>query len=412
MRGEEVTRIAGWDTHGLPVEIEVEKELKLNGKKEIETFGVAEFNARARDSVFRYQSDWESLSDRIGYWLDYEHPYITCSKEYIETVWWLLRRLRERDLLYRGHRVLPYCPRCGTVLSSHELALGYEEVTTNSVYVTFPLADDPSRELLIWTTTPWTLLCQRGRGGASRPGVRRVPGGRPPPDPGHRSRGGAREQQRQGRADLRRARARGGPSRAGSWWGWRYRRPLEVVSLPEDRASRVVVLGRLRHRGRRLGTGPHGAGLRRRRLPGRHRTWPGAGPAGGGGRHLRRHDLARDRRPPGHRARDQRPDHPAAQAGRALAPDGAAHAHVSPLLALPEPADLLRARQLVRPDVGGQGADAGAQRARWTGIRPRSARAGSANGWRTTWTGRSPATATGARRSRSGSATATRPTSR
>ena len=137
MLGQEVTRIAGWDTHGLPVEIEVEKELKLNGKKEIERFGVAQFNARARASVFKYQSDWETLSDRIGYWLDYEHPYVTCSKEYIETVWWLLRRLRERDLLYRGHRVLPYCPRCGTVLSSHELAQGYEEVTTNSVYVTF-----------------------------------------------------------------------------------------------------------------------------------------------------------------------------------------------------------------------------------------------------------------------------------
>src|SRR5712692_92127 len=158
MQGKGVTRIAGWDTHGLPVEIEVEKELGINGKKEIEKFGVAEFNARARKSVFKYQAEWEGLSDRIGYWLDYEHPYITCSNEYIETVWWLLRRLHEKSLLYRGHRVLPYCPRCGTVLSSHELALGYEQVTTNSLYVTFPLADDPSRQLLIWTTTPWTLL--------------------------------------------------------------------------------------------------------------------------------------------------------------------------------------------------------------------------------------------------------------
>jgi isoleucyl-tRNA synthetase len=158
MQGESVTRIAGWDTHGLPVEIEVEKELKLSGKKDIERFGVAEFNARARKSVFKYQSEWENLSDRIGYWLDYEHPYVTCSNDYIESVWWLLRRLHERDLLYRGHRVLPYCPRCGTVLSSHELALGYEQVTTNSIYVTFPLADDPSRQLLVWTTTPWTLL--------------------------------------------------------------------------------------------------------------------------------------------------------------------------------------------------------------------------------------------------------------
>src|SRR5262249_34656426 len=139
-------------------EIEVEKELKLSGKKDIEKFGVAEFNARARKSVFKYQSAWEDLSDRIGYWLDYEHPYITCSNEYIETVWWLLKRRHERDLLYRGHRVLPYCPRCGTVLSSHELALGYEKVSTNSVYVTFPLESDTSRQLLVWTTTPWTLL--------------------------------------------------------------------------------------------------------------------------------------------------------------------------------------------------------------------------------------------------------------
>ena len=158
MQGKAVTRIVGWDTHGLPVEIEVEKELKLSGKKDIEHFGVAEFNARARKSVFKYQTEWESLSDRIAYWLDYEHPYITCSNEYVETVWWLLRRLHERDLLYRGHRVLPYCPRCGTVLSSHELALGYEEVSTNSVYLTFPLEADPSRQLLIWTTTPWTLV--------------------------------------------------------------------------------------------------------------------------------------------------------------------------------------------------------------------------------------------------------------
>ena len=158
MQGKSVTRIAGWDTHGLPVEIEVEKELGINGKKDIERFGVADFNARARKSVFKYQSEWENLSDRIGYWLDYEHPYITCSNEYIESVWWLLHRLHERGLLYRGHRVLPYCPRCGTVLSSHELALGYDEVTTNSVYVTFPLEDDPTRQLLIWTTTPWTLL--------------------------------------------------------------------------------------------------------------------------------------------------------------------------------------------------------------------------------------------------------------
>ncbi|HWC73527.1 MAG TPA: isoleucine--tRNA ligase, partial [Gemmatimonadales bacterium] len=161
MLGQAVTRIAGWDTHGLPVEIEVEKALNISGKREIEAYGIERFNKLCRESVFKYKTDWEALSDRIGYWLDYEHPYITYSNNYIETVWWLLKRLHEKALLYRGHKVLPYCPRCGTALSSHELAQGYETEQTNSVYVTFPLqtrkGDDP-RNLVIWTTTPWTLL--------------------------------------------------------------------------------------------------------------------------------------------------------------------------------------------------------------------------------------------------------------
>ena len=158
MLGHGVTRIAGWDTHGLPVEIEVEKQLHISGKKQIEAFGVEKFNALCRENVFTYKTDWENLSERIAYWLDYEHPYITYTPEYIETVWWLLKRLHDKALLYRGHKVLPYCPRCGTALSSHELALGYEEVQTNSVFVTFPLATDPKRQLVVWTTTPWTLL--------------------------------------------------------------------------------------------------------------------------------------------------------------------------------------------------------------------------------------------------------------
>src|SRR5689334_14469468 len=158
MLGQGVTRIAGWDTHGLPVEIEVERMLGISGKKQIEAYGVEKFNQLCRENVFKYKTDWESLSERIAYWLDYEHPYITYSNDYIETVWWLLKRLYEKALLYRGNKVLPYCPRCGTALSSHELALGYEEVQTNSVYVTFPLASDANRQLVIWTTTPWTLL--------------------------------------------------------------------------------------------------------------------------------------------------------------------------------------------------------------------------------------------------------------
>jgi len=157
MQGRSVTRIAGWDTHGLPVEIEVEKALGFSGKKAIEEFGIAEFNRLCRESVFKYQKEWEQLSDRIGYWLDYDHPYVTCEPEYVESVWWLLQQLHQKGLLARGHRVLPYCPRCGTVLSSHELAQGYDTVQDKAVYVTFPLDDGTGRELVVWTTTPWTL---------------------------------------------------------------------------------------------------------------------------------------------------------------------------------------------------------------------------------------------------------------
>jgi isoleucyl-tRNA synthetase len=163
MQGRSVTRIAGWDTHGLPVEIEVEKQLGITSKSEIgdhpgAKVSVAEFNRLCRESVWKYKGDWEALSDRIAYWLEYDRPYITYSNEYVETVWWLLARLHEKDLLVRGHKVLPYCPRCGTALSSHELALGYDKAKDPSVYVRFRLADDPRRALLIWTTTPWTLV--------------------------------------------------------------------------------------------------------------------------------------------------------------------------------------------------------------------------------------------------------------
>jgi isoleucyl-tRNA synthetase len=161
MLGRSVTRIAGWDTHGLPVEIEVEKALGISGKPDIERLGVEAFNRRCRESVFRYQSEWEQLSARIGYWLDYGRAYITYTNDYIESVWWLLKRLHERDLLFEGHKVLPYCPRCGTALSSHELALGYATHKSPSIYVLFRLAeaapDGRPRHLLVWTTTPWTL---------------------------------------------------------------------------------------------------------------------------------------------------------------------------------------------------------------------------------------------------------------
>ncbi len=160
MLGESVTRIAGWDTHGLPVEIEVEKELEISGKADIERFGVAEFNRRCKESVFRYKSEWESLSERIGYWLDYDRPYVTYTNEYVETVWWLLQQLSEKGLLYEGRKVLPYCIRCGTTLSSHELAMGYDTHKSPSIYALFRLVEprgQVDRYLLVWTTTPWTL---------------------------------------------------------------------------------------------------------------------------------------------------------------------------------------------------------------------------------------------------------------
>jgi isoleucyl-tRNA synthetase len=164
MKGFYVARKAGWDTHGLPVEIEVEKQLGISGKQQIEAIGVAEFNRLCRESVFTYRADWEQLSARMAYWLDYEHPYVTYTNDYVESVWWSLKTLFDKDLLYRGHKILPYCSRCGTALSSHELALGYQEVEDPSVYIALTLrgaghgAGQVGRRILVWTTTPWTLV--------------------------------------------------------------------------------------------------------------------------------------------------------------------------------------------------------------------------------------------------------------
>jgi isoleucyl-tRNA synthetase len=161
MRGRYVPRKAGWDTHGLPVEIEAEKKLGISGKRQIEELGVARFNQVCRESVFTYKEEWERLSERIGYWLDYSDPYVTFHPEYVETVWWLLSQLAERDLIYRGYRSVPYCPRCGTGLSSHEVAQGYREVEDPSVHFLCPVieADGATgdRAILVWTTTPWTI---------------------------------------------------------------------------------------------------------------------------------------------------------------------------------------------------------------------------------------------------------------
>jgi isoleucyl-tRNA synthetase len=163
MRGFHVARKAGWDTHGLPVEIEVEKQLGISGKQQIEEIGVEKFNQLCRESVWKYRADWEKLSERIGFWLDYSDPYVTYSHNYVESVWWALKTLFEKDLLYRGHKILPYCPRCGTALSDMEVKQGYKDVKDPSVYVALHLAGEESegmssRRILVWTTTPWTLV--------------------------------------------------------------------------------------------------------------------------------------------------------------------------------------------------------------------------------------------------------------
>jgi isoleucyl-tRNA synthetase len=158
MQGHFVPRKAGWDCHGLPVELEIEKELGFHNKHDIERFGIAEFNERCRESVLRYIDEWNELTERIGFWIDTDDAYFTLANEYIESVWWSLKQVWEQGLLVEGDRVVPYCTRCGTALSSHELALGYRDVVDPSVFVRFPLVDDPDVSLLAWTTMPWTLV--------------------------------------------------------------------------------------------------------------------------------------------------------------------------------------------------------------------------------------------------------------
>ncbi len=160
MRGFRVHRRAGWDTHGLPVELQIEKKLGLKNKKEIEDYGIKKFNQECRDSVFEQIGEWRKLTERIGYWLDLDNPYITYDSRYMESVWFILRRAWEKGLLFQDYKVLPYCARCGTALSSHEVAQGYQKVKDPSVYVKFPIINPEFKNamLLVWTTTPWTLL--------------------------------------------------------------------------------------------------------------------------------------------------------------------------------------------------------------------------------------------------------------
>ena len=253
MKGYFVDRKAGWDTHGLPVEIEVEKRLGISGKQDIEALGVAEFNRLCRESVFTYRSEWEQLSERIAYWLDYDHAYATYTNEYVESVWWALATLHAKGLLYRGHKILPYCPRCGTSLSSHEVAQGYEDVDDPSVYLALDLvsvgdnavpeaegmAGRTSRRILVWTTTPWTLVSNAAL--AVHPDLEYV------------------ELRRTGKADTRtiilaesRAKAVLGDDYLTRWTlvgrltgrelvGARYRRPFDWLEYPAGTQHEIVV---------------------------------------------------------------------------------------------------------------------------------------------------------------------------
>ncbi len=156
MQGYHVARKAGWDTHGLPVELEIEKKLGLDGKQDIEKYGIEPFVAQCKESVWKYVGEWEKMSDRIGYWVDMDNPYVTYHDDYIESEWWALKTIWEKGLLYKGYKIVPYCPRCGTALSSHEVAQGYKDVKEKSIYVKFK-AKGEDKYYLVWTTTPWTL---------------------------------------------------------------------------------------------------------------------------------------------------------------------------------------------------------------------------------------------------------------
>lgn len=157
MKGKHVLRKAGWDTHGLPVELEVEKSLGMDGKQDIEKYGIEPFIKKCKESVWKYTDEWRKMSDRVGYWVDMDNPYVTYHDDYIESVWWALKEIHKKGLLYKGHKIVPYCPRCGTALSSHEVAQGYKDVKETSVVARFRVKGRENTYILAWTTTPWTL---------------------------------------------------------------------------------------------------------------------------------------------------------------------------------------------------------------------------------------------------------------
>ena len=352
MKGRYVPRKAGWDCHGLPVELAVERELGFTGKPDIETYGIAAFNAKCRESVQRNVGAFEAMTHRMGYWVDMSQAYRTMDASYIESVWWSLKQIFDKGLLVQDHRVAPYCPRCGTGLSDHELAQGYETVVDPSVYVRFPVTGGPlanlGAALLVWTTTPWTLVANtavavnpdvtyaaaRTADGEvlvlAEPLVREVLGA------------GAEVLVRYSGRDLELT---------------PYTRPFALVDIPD--AHFVVladyVTGRGRHR-----AGPPVARLRRRG-PGRLSPLrPARGQPGHGGRALRGRRAAgrRDVLQEGRQHARRRPGR-----ARAALPARPVRAQLSALLALPHAAHVLRAAVLVHPHHPDQGCAAARERA-------------------------------------------------
>jgi isoleucyl-tRNA synthetase len=278
MRGYRVERKGGWDCHGLPVELQVEKELGLSGKNDVEEYGVEEFNRLCRESVFRYVEDWREMSARLGFWVDMDDAYWTLDNSYIESVWWALKNLYERDLLYEGYKVTAHCPRDQTSLSSAEVAMGYETVTDPSVYVKLPLVDDENTSLLIWTTTPWTLVSNTAV--AANPDVEyatvEVDGERLIL---------ARElvEKVLGEGDHENWR----PAKGRELEGKKYRRPFDYVPVEDSENLFTVVLGDYVTTTEGTGTRTHRPGLRRGRRPHRSPLRPADPPPRKARRNLR-----------------------------------------------------------------------------------------------------------------------------
>ena len=402
MRGYYVPRKAGWDCHGLPVELEVEKELGISSKAEIEEYGIAEFNARCRESVFRYVEEWNRMTERIGYWIDLDDPYVTLDNEYIESVWWSLRRLWDAGLLYEGHKVVPYCPRCGTALSSHEVAVGYRDVEDPSVYVRFPVVEVAASDeigaspvevgdsLVAWTTTPWTLISNAALAVGDRDRVRARTSRRRGPDPRPRpGRGGARRGRRGTRALPRRGARRD-----------QVRAPVRLHHrLRATRPHRPR--GRLRdHRGRHRDR-PHRDRIRRGRFPARRAVRDHAPEPGASRRHFRR---------AGHRLRRASPSsRPTRRSSRRCGRADGCCAPRPTSTPIRTAGAAARRCSTTRSRAGTSARPRSAtgcwrRTSRSAGIPSTSSTDGSESGSRATSTGRCRASATGARRCQSGAA--------